>query len=339
MMDMFTHDNPSQGEFLSVYFGRVPSGYIELFYLWPEGMEVKVSKPRFPTYAPLPLNRAIPDTIEQVREHNNMGYGVYFGTTPTMHIPPSEQRTSKQGFSYTVQPRRKERDVCYLPAVWCDVDDVPESEGISRFMDLPYLPTAIVRSGGGLHGYWIFREPVLITDQNRAQIKKLLHALALATNGDVKCRDLARIMRLPGTVNTKPERNYAPCKVIWTTDFLTSYSTIARCFAPFMPRELPPVTRPMQQTNSDELPPVTRKYLDNPPKKGDRNTRLYAAARGCLDAGLSEGECHNRLNQTARSTGLSEHEIEITIGSAYRAARGLISTTHTTRMALNDRRR
>lgn len=57
-------------------------------------------------------------------------------------------------------------------------------------------PCAIVFSGNGYHAYWQLDAPV---DPEVAEACNL--ALAQDLDGDVPCRDVSRIMRLPGTIN------------------------------------------------------------------------------------------------------------------------------------------
>jgi putative DNA primase/helicase len=82
-------------------------------------------------------------------------------------------------------------------------------------------PTLTVHSGGGLYPIWVLTKPILITDDNRADIEKLSErwqnvisrrAEKLQVHyGNVG--DLPRVLRLPGSINRKAgiER---PCRVI-----------------------------------------------------------------------------------------------------------------------------
>ncbi|MDI9512547.1 MAG: hypothetical protein QM307_05370, partial [Bacillota bacterium] len=57
-------------------------------------------------------------------------------------------------------------------------------------------PSIIVSSGNGIHTYWILKE-------RQQEVQEILKAIALATNGDIRATDKARIMRLPNTLNVK----------------------------------------------------------------------------------------------------------------------------------------
>lgn len=323
------------------YFGYLQDGFIELYQMLPEGVPYIKGKPgKFTSYAPLPLStREIPDSPESLLTNNAQGYSIYFGTTPSVtRIEPVQKINKDTGKPYTSYPRRHASDIQWLPALWCDIDTMTPEVTIAALSAFRYPPGVIALSGGGVHAYWKLANPLRVTEDNRKIIRDALHGIALAVDGDVKCRDLARIMRLPGTVNTKPERNKALCHITHVNRGMTTFDMLHEQFHPFIPRQLPTPERPLVRTGkSDNLEPVTRAYLNNPPDKGNRNQMLYAAARGCNDSGMSMSEAESTLMATALSTGLDENEVRTAIASAYRAPRGAGTSLHTLRMATRDR--
>jgi phage/plasmid-associated DNA primase len=62
-------------------------------------------------------------------------------------------------------------------------------------------PSITVRSGNGLHAYWLLTEALTSADIER--IEAALRLLADTVGGDVAVCEIARLMRLPGTHNTK----------------------------------------------------------------------------------------------------------------------------------------
>lgn len=92
----------------------------------------------------------------------------------------------------------------HLPAMFSDIDFkvMPEAEARGRLTRFRFPPSAIVRSGGGLHVYWLLREPLDLPEEaDRA--KGLLRRLAHAVGGDLSAAEAARILRVPGTMNYK----------------------------------------------------------------------------------------------------------------------------------------
>lgn len=93
-----------------------------------------------------------------------------------------------------------------LPALFCDLDfkSTSEAEVRAKLDRFPLQPSVIVSSGGGWHCYWILREPLdLSTELDHAY--SLLRCLALKLGGDLKAAEPARNLRVPGTMNRKPD--------------------------------------------------------------------------------------------------------------------------------------
>lgn len=118
------------------------------------------------------------------------GIGVYFGVG-----------TRRQGSS-----SGNADNVMSVNALWVDIDCVkqglPGQQVIDALEFLPHRPTIIINSGGGLHAYWMLEEPVDPQD-DRERLTQALRALVHILAGDIRCAEVARIMRLPGTMNSK----------------------------------------------------------------------------------------------------------------------------------------
>lgn len=67
---------------------------------------------------------------------------------------------------------------------------------------LPLPPSAIVESGNGMHGYWLFMEPMDAQTETE-RIESALRQLSDLLGGDLAVCEISRVMRLPGTHNTK----------------------------------------------------------------------------------------------------------------------------------------
>ncbi|WP_030585652.1 hypothetical protein [Streptomyces anulatus] len=132
--------------------------------------------------------------------------------------------------------RGSARDSHAMFGMWSDIDfgndlhkatslpaDADEARDIPRFAGLPE-PTRVEHSGGGLYAWWEFDRPLVIgedlTFDEAATLpgdwQNILAAGAkkLGTGYGTGVRDLARVLRLPGTVNRKPGRVPTLCRVI-----------------------------------------------------------------------------------------------------------------------------
>jgi hypothetical protein len=91
---------------------------------------------------------------------------------------------------------------------------VNEAENRWRDADVPY-PSLIVRSGSGIHGYWLL-EHALQTRQERSQFLAMVPHFYRSFGGD-HVQNLSRVLRPPGTLNFKNARNGRsplPCRLV-----------------------------------------------------------------------------------------------------------------------------
>lgn len=144
--------------------------------------------------------------------HDHGAKGVYMrATTLNRPLAPTE--------------RGGEEDSAMLPGVWADVDiagpghktsktlppDEATAVALVRASGLPD-PTVWIHSGGGLYPWWLFRTPAVVTPQSITQLRTLSYGIqkilghTFEVNGahyGTQVGDLARVLRLPGTVNRK----------------------------------------------------------------------------------------------------------------------------------------
>lgn len=116
--------------------------------------------------------------------------------------------------------RTKAAAVAGIPALWLDIDvngGPDEKRGamatLDEAVDLAHRfvsPTFLVNSGYGVHAWWVFDTPWVFTDdldRTRAQRASRLwqeaHRAAAKPAKLDSTHDLARLMRLPGTLNGK----------------------------------------------------------------------------------------------------------------------------------------
>lgn len=100
--------------------------------------------------------------------------------------------------------------------------DAATAMSIVTHAGLP-TPTLWVHSGGGIYPFWLFHEPIIIdgpaTLENTQQFAARLHDILARAAADLgwfyggECRDLARVLRIPGTVNRKDGLS-RPCHVV-----------------------------------------------------------------------------------------------------------------------------
>jgi hypothetical protein len=95
-----------------------------------------------------------------------------------------------------------------LNAVFAEIDfkSMGADDASTRLNAFPLQPSLVIHSGGGLHVYWLLEEPIdLSTDDGRDLARHLLAALAHRIGADVASAEPARILRVPDTLNHKPQ--------------------------------------------------------------------------------------------------------------------------------------
>ena len=103
--------------------------------------------------------------------------------------------------------RRAEENVTQIVCVHVDIDfstveATPEEvERIVAGLSLP--PSRVHHSGHGLHVYWFLKTAIEATPENNDRHKRLLRQLADIVGGDLAVCEISRLMRLPGTTNSK----------------------------------------------------------------------------------------------------------------------------------------
>lgn len=113
-----------------------------------------------------------------------------------------------------------------LVGFWADLDVKSEAHAKTKLpatiddalsiIPPAMLPTLVIATGNGAHAWWLFKEPLVFdTDEERMRTSALvtrwqtllrLNAAARGWSFD-RLSDLARVLRIPGTLNNKDPRN------------------------------------------------------------------------------------------------------------------------------------
>ena len=158
---------------------------------------------------------------ESVKDTN-----VYFGLGLTRaELPDGKRPTALQ--------------VCGIAGFWIDID-IADSAGAHKAVNLPATqqdaeelisaaiprhmpPTVLTHSGHGLHAYWLFKEPWLFeSEEERVQAAHLVQRFVLSFKFHAAMRgwkldsvfDLARVLRVPGSINHKIPGMPMTCRII-----------------------------------------------------------------------------------------------------------------------------
>jgi hypothetical protein len=129
----------------------------------------------------------------------------------------------------TLQPgvsRRAKSNLAEIVTLHADLDSkniaaTPEEIQAALASKVPPLPSIAVFSGHGLHLYWRLQQALSATPENIERIEVALRKVAGVFAGDPAVCECSRLMRLPGSHNTKAGE-WLPVHVVSSLD--TSYS-------------------------------------------------------------------------------------------------------------------
>jgi hypothetical protein len=139
-------------------------------------------------------SRALHDALRDLDDANRQGWGAFAAIG-----------LRRPGLSRWQRGRAE--DAIALPAVFVDIDD-PSSNTLMRLRQFKPRPSCIIHSGGGYHAYWWLEQPTRELDEAR----RILQALAGSLGGDHM--SIAQSLRVVGSINTKPVRNGAACRIV-----------------------------------------------------------------------------------------------------------------------------
>jgi hypothetical protein len=105
-----------------------------------------------------------------------------------------------------------------LTALFVDADFKlkGEEETRRRLAECPLSPSVVVHSGGGLHAYWVLKDPMLLkVAGGMKQTHDLLQRWAQQFEGvvDLVVSEPVRVLRIPGSTNYKPAYDRPPVEI------------------------------------------------------------------------------------------------------------------------------
>jgi hypothetical protein len=293
-----------RGDFLrALYRGAPDELYIELRCIHPTTSDAKSFWSRIGD------KRTLSGAFTRATALNREGYGLYFA--PCL-------RATKSG---------KADAAALLPALWvdldCDDDPAQREAALTKLHAFDPPPSAVIDSGGGLHAYWLLDTTITLDDASRKQAAGILRGLFSALGGDPQyVKSVASVMRLPGSVNTKPERGGV---VVSIAELHPDRRYPLTVFAwlesqPSTERATHPNGVTLSANGHHPLPPRTGDYLASGAPEGSRNAQLFAAACQMRDAGYLQSEAEAQLVARYVADGCSEWEALKSIASAYSRA-------------------
>jgi hypothetical protein len=166
--------------------------------------------------------------------------GIYLRTTTLAKVPKDHERGGDElskmlpGYAADMDiagPGHKPVKQGLLPPDEATCYQIIEATGLPA-------PTLWVHSGGGVYPWWIFDEPMDLTESGNMALAQeystklhdliARHAENLGWFYSTATKDMSRVLRIPGTVNRKVPGDPKMCQVIQPTDYpFTDFVTLA----------------------------------------------------------------------------------------------------------------
>lgn len=135
----------------------------------------------------------------------------------------------------SMSERASATEVVWMSSLWLDLDfratahqklNLPPDEAAAReLLDrMPLVPSVVVHSGHGLQAWWLLKEMVDLRDgaarHDAAVVERRWNRLLIKRGKERgwtvdSVYDLARVMRMPGTVNTKGQHPVPVKVLVW----------------------------------------------------------------------------------------------------------------------------
>ena len=152
-----------------------------------------------------------PDIRSHTVPLDNINRSGYLEGMVTMNRTRNFHAYAGIGYRKTdLPPNRRggKADVLALPALYIDIDN-PDFDTVTERLSDVLRPTLLIASGGGFHAYWLLETPT----RQLKRAGRILKGLASYLQSDGSMT-VDQVMRVPGTINRKPERHCAPCEIV-----------------------------------------------------------------------------------------------------------------------------
>lgn len=273
---------------------------------------------------------------------------------PTIHSEQLQLERQREGYGifFTVNGfsggKRVSENLTNINGFFADIDypdklnKTPEKireykqDLLMEMMDdaLP-IPTYVIETKNGFHVYWLLEKPVFLNELNpdqqnelRLQYRAIEEAILFRFDGDPGAKDVARVLRVPGTLHQKDPNDPFEVKISHASPDECVY-TWDEIREPFLKKPAPeqwalavgenPLNDEAKAAIEKEYPKLTRPsyqalFNKAPIPEGMRNKALLVAAYAAKEAGWGlEQTCTHFTDYQ----GLSLREVRKTVKSAY----------------------
>lgn len=143
--------------------------------------------------------------------HINMEYG-----TDRYHSTVKRMQDAGAGVYFSVNKTdgrgAKAQNIVAVRSYYVDIDGVQDKAPVlEKLITARLTPSAIVETKNGVHAYWFAKESGSV---DFALYSRVQSGLIKAFDGDKSAKDIARVLRVPGTLHLKDPSNPFPVRLV-----------------------------------------------------------------------------------------------------------------------------
>ncbi len=185
----------------------------------------------------------------------------------------------------------KKENCINIYAVWCDIDfkDISEEKANELLKYFPLEPSIVIRSGGGYHVYWFLSEP--LGKESFEEIEKINKRLAQYFTGDRGSTDITHVLRVPETLNHKPERANPHAPTVKIEKFKPDVYYELDDLGQYLPKLEKPLSNTLTTGVSLASLPISfniKKIIQEGEKKPNRSEAIFKVLRECAKAKIND---------------------------------------------------
>jgi hypothetical protein len=184
----------------------------------------------------------------------------------------------------------------HVLAYYVDIDGIPhrmEKDITSEeLLASPLPPTSIIYTKNGVQALWAVDGGSLNPDEYKRTESGLIHAF----HADPNAKDIARVLRLPGTLHQKnPDEPYL-CTVMYQDDILYTEAAVRDAYPPVVPAPVFGMHRAfVGEPNPEEWTDIINDIRDWIGVPGYRHDVLLIAAGNAVRCGIPQAKAFNDL--------------------------------------------
>lgn len=223
--------------------------------------------------------------------------------------PDQAERLNKKGYGVFFEPNtfkgaRRKENLVKIKYWLADMDDGTKEEQMNRIDKIRYKPSIIVETKKGYHCYWA------AIDATKEKYRTIEKGLIAALKADKGCKDMTRLLRVPGFYHMKDKDSPYLIKIIWKRK--DEYREAEMLFG-FPVPVVKSKTVYTHNNSSDFLNPEKWNHIFklNQIGKGSRNNELTRIIFWLKDEGISGSDIQNAIYEMNNklSESLSSYEI------------------------------